>query len=63
MWKLLKIMQHFQIKTGGSQSQHRDLPLANQKQSRSQQNHKPYIDVIIRARYMRHSAINKIYDV
>ena len=36
-----------QIRTGVSQSHHHNLPLANQNQSRSQQNYNPYIDVII----------------
>ena len=31
------------IKTDASQSHHRDLPLANRNQSRSQQNYNPYI--------------------
>ena len=34
-------------KTGVLQSHHRDLPLANPNQSRSQQNYKPYIYIYI----------------
>ena len=34
-------------KTDASQSNHRDLSLANRNQSRSQQNYNPYIHIII----------------
>ena len=35
------------IKTGALQSHHRDLPFANQNQSRLQQNYNPYIYIYI----------------